>query len=287
MARIWKYEKEVNYFRDLLAVFHAAPYYDSLPNTIYFIVFYVVIGYILFTYALALYAYISLRSRDTYSWIISVLSIVLGLNMTVLYVPILATLFSVLDCVNSHVRKQPETECWALGHTIHACFALGFIVLFFVEELLTSVLFFESSWVSKTALARKWSVAVPLELVLRTAIMIAHTFIESADVKLWTVGLMMAVPYGYFFAIYAHDRVYVLHSTQIVSHAKDERERIDRADILRDVGMVRGNADNRDDNGRGGIYGKRDGARLRHGAPRPAHPVLSLPRVPPSARQGS
>eukprot|EP01022_Parablepharisma_sp_SALTPOND_P003336 TRINITY_DN1132_c0_g1_i1.p1 TRINITY_DN1132_c0_g1~~TRINITY_DN1132_c0_g1_i1.p1 ORF type:complete len:1583 (+),score=151.93 TRINITY_DN1132_c0_g1_i1:1986-6734(+) len=136
------------------------------------------------------------------------------LNLTVLYVPLLGTLLSVLSCKNGYITLQQTIQCWNFGHTLHATFGGIFAVLFFVWQILASLLFFETSWLAKTALSRKWSSLPTLEILLQSALVLIEIFIELNQAKLWSIGILVVVGYGKLLFTCVRDLVFVSSSAQ-------------------------------------------------------------------------
>ena len=126
-------------------------------------VFYLVVSYICVVYCFALILNFRTAAKSKAS---IVFSTIIRLNMTILFIPALGTLFSMDQCSNGQLLIQSSMNCWQSEHLAHSIISFIFIALLCIMQLYSSILFFETRGFSHKLMARKWSTAFIINIFL-------------------------------------------------------------------------------------------------------------------------
>lgn len=152
-------------------------------------VFYLVVSYICVVYCFALILNFRTAAKSKAS---IVFSTIIRLNMTILFIPALGTLFSMDQCSNGQLLIQSSMNCWQSEHLAHSIISFIFIALLCIMQLYSSILFFETRGFSHKLMARKWSTA----------------FINSSTILLWLISAFYVCGFGYVFYVFLRFSVF-------------------------------------------------------------------------------
>lgn len=190
-------------------------YYGSLSLSVYLIIFYCVVAYVVFIFAIVLYIYVQQKRKKQGGWINTVFATITLCDIYILHIPIMGTFLSILSCKDNNLSINPELKCFSTDHIIHFIIGIIFAILFFIWQQISTALFFESSWNSKNALARKWSPFICIEICIQTLILIIETFIDERSIKLWIIGIVFTVTYALILKSFIKESLFINENMNI------------------------------------------------------------------------
>lgn len=191
--------------------------YNNWPSLIFYAAFFIVTFYVLFLYMVFICGYFSAR-KSTF-WATKLLSYMLTLNLSYLFIPIVGTLLSMSICISNNLLVQSTVTCWTPTHSAFCAMGFLFAFLLCLSQIIAATIFYSTEASAKNILARfpaaPTSIFV-LEQLLKLLLVAIQFSITSSVIKQWLVVCLISIVYSYIFFISMRQRIYRSHFTDFV-----------------------------------------------------------------------
>lgn len=159
---VWKADGVLENLFSIFRFFAIAQYFSgTFTFTLYLVIFYTCIAAIVLTVLDIVYvSYSFSKKRFDLIWPLQVLRSVVGLSVTVFFLPITEFLVNIVQCETnpddglSYLSSYPTVQCWAGMHIVHAVVGILNMVVFVSISLVVALNYYESKLSSTDPTAR-------------------------------------------------------------------------------------------------------------------------------------
>ena len=137
-------------------------------------------------------------------WPLQALRQVVGLFVTILFLPFIETFTSVISCLESEDGRQvhgffPELECWTGAHILHASFAVAVSSTFIVISTVVAYTYYDCSNLSNDPTARINARADTTVLISKIILNYLFNFFATPDDQWICIFVLNVLSFIMFF----------------------------------------------------------------------------------------
>ena len=169
---------------------------DNISWEVHLVIFYVTVALLLFVLLCGGYqTYVLYTRHQGIQWILSLLTVTFRLILSILYLPVLGTIYiyiyieilvSILDCSREEENlvqsAHHEIDCFTLEHTLAVLVAICGILVFVILTIFASLLYFESYKYTPSASARIHSIPQTFTITIVTCLQFLWTFAGKVNI---------------------------------------------------------------------------------------------------------
>ena len=202
MKLVWQSDKIANQLENLLGYLNVAYYLRQTTSSAFFMVFYLVVGLFgLQIIGFALISYLLQNQKNVSIIILRPIRYVWTLLNTVLLVPVIEILLTILNCTqnskdhNYYNTFFPDVQCWMGTHIGHCAVAIAVLIFFMVFNCLYNGLYFDGLCLEIKGKNKRNGRANIAMCLNQLVIIILFNFLSQTTYRL---VLMIYMIFGYF-----------------------------------------------------------------------------------------
>lgn len=202
MKDVWQSDKIANDLETLLGYLNGAYYLRKTDSSSYLLVMYLIVGFFaLQIIGFAIIAYLIQNQKKVFMIILRPVRLIWTFLNTILFVPIIEILLTILNCETSRIDKNlyntffPDMKCWVGTHIAHSAIAITVLILFIIFNCLYHGLYFDGLCLEIRGKNKKNGRANIVMSLNQMVVIILFNFMNQTSFRLI---LMIYMICGYF-----------------------------------------------------------------------------------------